>query len=57
MNDVKSLTFYMGDKTTEELWKIVREECRRTTPAWRAYERLHSEFNELKRRVDQKERG
>jgi hypothetical protein len=39
---MKELTYYMGDKEEAELWAIVREACRVSTPAWRAWEQLHS---------------
>ena len=41
---VKELTFYMGDKTTNELWSFIREACRVDTPSWRAYEQLRSHY-------------
>jgi len=49
---VKELTFDMNDKTDEKLWGIVREACRITTPAWRAYERLHSRYRIMKLREE-----
>jgi hypothetical protein len=39
---VKELTFYMGDKSHEELFAIIREACRKDTRSWRAYERIHA---------------
>lgn len=47
LNLVKKLTFYMGDKSYQELWAIVREACRGLTSTWRAYERLHGRFTFL----------
>ena len=44
INEVKDLTFYMGDKTTDELWGIIREACRVKTSTWRAYEELRSHY-------------
>lgn len=44
VEQAKSLTFYMGDKDHEELFAIVREACRKDTKSWRAYERLHAEY-------------
>ena len=54
--DVKDLTFYMGDKTDDELWAIVRESCRGSTPTWRAYERLHGQYCAMRRRINQYEK-
>ena len=50
---VKDLTFYMGDKTDDELWLIVQEACRGTTPEWRAYERLRGLYSQMKLREEQ----
>jgi len=47
IDDVKDLTFYMGDKTDEELWEIVQEACRGGSREWRAYERLRGRFTFL----------
>jgi len=47
IEDVKDLTFYMGDKSDDEVWDIVREACRGGSREWRAYERLHGRFTFL----------
>lgn len=49
LEKVKELTFYMGDKTDDELWTIVREACRTSTPLWRAYEELRTRMYHLRR--------
>ena len=45
----KSLVCDVSDKTEGELWEFVREACRIDSVTWRAYERLHSNYRELKR--------
>jgi len=40
--ETKDLTFFMGDKSNDELWGIVAEACRVRTDAWRAYEELRA---------------
>lgn len=52
IENAKELTFSPDGKTDEALWDMVAEECRRTTPAWRAYERLRSKYVVMKRRID-----
>jgi len=52
LENVKELTFYMGDKTDEELWAIVREACRGNTESWRAYEKIHWRYTHLGRLYD-----
>lgn len=56
IDEVKDLTFYMGDKTDDELWAIVREACRPSTPTWRAYERLRTIFTQMKRQIEAHQR-
>jgi len=56
-DEVKGLVFYMGDKLDDELWLIVQEACRDTTPEWRAYERLRSIYSQMKRKQEQIERA
>lgn len=41
-NKVKNLTSYPGDFTTDDLWNIVAEACRKNSFTWRAYERLRT---------------
>lgn len=53
VDDLHDLTGDPSEKTTDELWALVREACRGDTPTWRAYERLHSEFNMMQRRDQQ----
>jgi hypothetical protein len=38
-------------KPPEELWAMVRQACRVSSPPWRAYEVLHSQYNELDRKL------
>lgn len=40
--EVKDLTFFMGDKSDDELWGIVREACWVRTDTRRAYEELRA---------------
>jgi len=57
MNLVKELTFYMRDKTDDELWDIIEEACRASTPLWRAYEVLRSRYMVMKQRVEANDRS
>lgn len=47
----KDLTFYMGDKSNDELMALIREACRPRTDWWRAYEQLHSRLIQSEKRV------
>jgi len=44
----KSLTYFMADKSDDELWAIVREVCRKDTPSWRACETLSARYHQAR---------
>lgn len=43
------LTYDPRSKPPEDLWILVREACRVRSDSWRAYEHLHSLFNQMAR--------
>lgn len=52
----KSLTFYMGDKTDDELWEIIASKARADSRTWRAYEALRSRMHQISLRLEAAER-
>lgn len=47
---IQDLVFDMTGKTDDELWAIVADACRGSSKDWRAYEKLHGKFTQMKNR-------